>query len=138
MAQGWQSFLRSVFCGLTLLQENGGISLSCTTRATAIFPSCWTMPSVAGLLKIISRLSRASSALTRTRFSGRLQRRSGAFVDQVAGMQGEAGYIALLNDFGVRRTSPDFWAFSDALQRDYVQQEPVTGAILDYNRFENR
>jgi hypothetical protein len=40
--------------------------------------------------------------------------------------------------FGVRRTSPDFWAFSDALQRDYVQQEPVTGAILDYNRFENR
>jgi hypothetical protein len=62
----------------------------------------------------------------------------GTFVDQVAGMQGEAGYIALLNDFGVRRTSPDFWAFSDALQRDYVQQEPVTGAILDYNRFENR
>ena len=53
-------------------------------------------------------------------------------------MQGEAGYTALLNDFGVRRTSPDFWAFSDALQRDYVQQEPVTGAILDYNRFENR
>ena len=62
----------------------------------------------------------------------------GTFVDQVAGMQGEAGYTALLNDFGVRRTSPDFWAFSDALQRDYVQQEPVTGAILDYNRFENR
>jgi hypothetical protein len=62
----------------------------------------------------------------------------GEFVDQFASLQSEADYDALLDNFGIRRTNPDFWAFSDALQRDYLQIEPVTGAILDYNRFENR
>ena len=62
----------------------------------------------------------------------------GAFIDQVSGMKNDADYTALANSFAIRRTNPEFWAFSDALQRYYVQQEPVTGAILDYNRFENR
>lgn len=62
----------------------------------------------------------------------------GAFVDQVAGMRSEADYSALLDNFGVRRTHPGFWAFSDALQHYYRQQEPVTSGVLDYNRFENR
>ena len=61
-----------------------------------------------------------------------------AFVDQMAGMRDEADYVTLVNNFGIRRTNPEFWAFSDALQRYYVEKEPVTGAVLDYNRFENR
>ncbi|HSC75566.1 MAG TPA: fatty acid cis/trans isomerase [Pseudomonadales bacterium] len=60
------------------------------------------------------------------------------FVDQLANMQTETDYTVLLDRFGVRRTSPDFWAFSDALQRDYIRNEPVEGGVLDYNRFENR
>jgi hypothetical protein len=62
----------------------------------------------------------------------------GAFIDQVSSMKNDADYTALANSFAIRRTNPEFWAFSDALQRYYVQKEPVTGAILDYNRFENR
>jgi hypothetical protein len=62
----------------------------------------------------------------------------GVFVDQMAGMRSEADYITLLDKFGIRRTNPDFWAFSDALQHYYLKNEPVTGGVLDYNRFENR
>lgn len=62
----------------------------------------------------------------------------GKFVDQLAGLQNEADYDVLLDKFGIRRSNLDFWVFSDALQRDYLQQEPVAGGILDYNRFENR
>lgn len=62
----------------------------------------------------------------------------GEFVDQMASMKNESDYALLANNFAIRRTNPDFWAFSDALQHYYVKQEPVTGAILDYNRFENR
>lgn len=62
----------------------------------------------------------------------------GEFVDQMVSMKNESDYALLANNFAIRRTNPDFWAFSDALQHYYVKQEPVTGAILDYNRFENR
>jgi hypothetical protein len=61
-----------------------------------------------------------------------------SFVDRVAGIKQESDYTALADAFAVRRTNPQFWVFSDALQRDYLQQQPVTGGILDYNRFENR
>lgn len=60
------------------------------------------------------------------------------FVSQVARMRTEADYIQLLDQFGIRRTNPDFWAYSDELQRYYIQREPVSGGVLDYNRFENR
>lgn len=60
------------------------------------------------------------------------------FVDRVAGIKQQSDYTALADIFAVRRTNPQFWAFSDALQSDYLQQQPVTGGILDYNRFENR
>lgn len=62
----------------------------------------------------------------------------GAFIDRMASMHSEEDYTGLLDNFGVRRTNPRFWAFSDALQQYYLRKEPVTGGILDYNRFENR
>jgi hypothetical protein len=61
-----------------------------------------------------------------------------AFVDQMYRVKSEESFKALADVFAVRRTSPGFWDFSDALQQDYLQQEPVTGGVLDYNRFENR
>lgn len=60
------------------------------------------------------------------------------FARRVAALHTAADYTALAHDFAVRRTNPAFWAFSDALQRDYLRREPVNGGILDYNRFENR
>ncbi|MDX3772498.1 fatty acid cis/trans isomerase [Chromatiaceae bacterium AAb-1] len=50
----------------------------------------------------------------------------------------EADYRRLLQEFGVRRTAPDFWAFSDQLNQLFMQKYPVDGSWLDYNRLENR
>lgn len=60
------------------------------------------------------------------------------FTDSIAALKSDADFAALAASAGVRRTSPDFWAFSDTLQRDYLMQEPLSGGILDYNRLENR
>lgn len=50
----------------------------------------------------------------------------------------EQDYSRLLDQFGVRRTAPDFWAFSDEIHILFQQRNPVTGGWLDYNRLENR
>ncbi len=60
------------------------------------------------------------------------------FVDQFATMQGETDYQRLLDSYGVRRTDPHFWQFSDWLQRHYQQRQPIASGLLDYNRLENR
>ncbi|MBM6551903.1 fatty acid cis/trans isomerase [Marinomonas ostreistagni] len=61
-----------------------------------------------------------------------------AFVEQVGRLQSEQDYQALLDRFGVRRTSSDFWAVSDEIARFNQQQEPIASGILDYNRLQNR
>lgn len=60
------------------------------------------------------------------------------FVDQVAAMNGEEDYQRLLDSYGIRRTNPDFWQFSDWLQGYYQQRQPIMSGLLDYNRLENR
>ncbi|MEO7851517.1 MAG: fatty acid cis/trans isomerase, partial [Rubrivivax sp.] len=47
-------------------------------------------------------------------------------------------YRALADRFAVRRTSADFWAFSDALPEVYKAQLPIEAGLFDLNRFENR
>lgn len=60
------------------------------------------------------------------------------FVEQVSQLQNEQGYEALLDRYGVRRTNPDFWQFSDHLHDEYRQLEPLNAGVLDYSRLENR
>jgi hypothetical protein len=60
------------------------------------------------------------------------------FITHMESLKNEADYTALTDVFAVRRTNPDFWAFSDALHHYYKKQEPVAAGMLDYNRFENR
>ncbi len=59
-------------------------------------------------------------------------------VKQIANMQTSADYSALLDRFGVRRSSKDFWQVSDAIGQLYQQQWPLRSGILDYNRLQNR
>jgi hypothetical protein len=59
-------------------------------------------------------------------------------VRQLSSMSGDADYQRLLDRYGVRRTDPDFWQFSDWLQRYYQQRQPIVSGLLDYNRLENR
>lgn len=60
------------------------------------------------------------------------------FIDTLARLKTEADYRALMDHFGVRRTSADFWKHSDLLHRLYHQQAGIEAGLLDYNRLENR
>lgn len=59
-------------------------------------------------------------------------------VAQVQQLQTEADYSKLLQQYAIKRSSADFWAFSDELNRLFRQQYPVEAGWLDYNRLENR
>lgn len=61
-----------------------------------------------------------------------------AFAQAVGALDSEASYAALLDVYGVRRTSEDFWAYSDWLYAWYAEHHPVEAGRLDYNRYENR
>ena len=58
------------------------------------------------------------------------------WVNQLLTLSSEGDYFNLLSQYGVRRTAPEFWAFSDQLHQD--NQSRFAGGILDYNRLENR
>lgn len=59
-------------------------------------------------------------------------------VAQVQQLQTEADYKKLLQHYAITRSHADFWAFSDELNRLFMQHYPVEGSWLDYNRLENR
>ena len=60
------------------------------------------------------------------------------FVGMISSMQTEGDYARLLDNFGVRRTSPKFWQQSDAFHAAYQKDAPVEHGLFDYNRLENR
>lgn len=60
------------------------------------------------------------------------------FASRVGQLRSEEDYRQLMSGFGVRRSHPDFWSFSDRVHRLYRTQEPLHGGLLDYNRLENR
>lgn len=60
------------------------------------------------------------------------------FIDRLQQIDSEQGYLALKERFGIRRTHPEFWAFSDRVHQLYQTAEPEEAALLDYNRLENR
>lgn len=60
------------------------------------------------------------------------------FVDSLKMIQSEQDYVKLLDKFAIRRSSPDFWAFSDKVHAWYRADQPIEFGLLDYNRFENR
>ena len=61
-----------------------------------------------------------------------------AFVETVSGIRDDSGYTALLDQYGVRRTSPEFWPISDKIARMNQSMKPLSSGILDYNRLQNR
>lgn len=60
------------------------------------------------------------------------------FVAAVAGLDSEQAYYQLLSQYGVRRTDPGFWDYSDSIHEAYIKSEPIDAGFLDYNRLENR
>ena len=53
-------------------------------------------------------------------------------------IENEQDYEAFLDLFAVRRTTKDFWEFSDKLYQTFMEHNPIEGGLLDYNRLENR
>lgn len=62
----------------------------------------------------------------------------GHFITAFNAVNSHKHYEAFLDEFGVRRTSPEFWAFSDWVHEWYVQNAPIESGYLDFNRLENR
>ncbi|HSC68314.1 MAG TPA: fatty acid cis/trans isomerase [Cellvibrio sp.] len=60
------------------------------------------------------------------------------FINRLQHLDSEEDYRALRDIYGVRRTSADFWAFSDKVHQLYKISQPDEAALLDYNRLENR
>lgn len=60
------------------------------------------------------------------------------FVDQVLALNTQADYAQLLDRFGVRRTSPKFWAHADKVYETSKRDNPIEAGIFDFNRLENR
>ncbi len=59
-------------------------------------------------------------------------------VSAIEQLQNEQDYQRLMNEFGVRRTDPDFWPHSDKIHQLNHRAKPISGGLLDYNRLENR
>lgn len=61
-----------------------------------------------------------------------------AFVAAIEQLNTAADYTRLIDDFGIRRNSPRFWAYSDWLHDQLRAQSRIEVGVLDYNRYENR
>lgn len=61
----------------------------------------------------------------------------GSFVKQIKAIRSEKDYVALLDNYAVRRTDPLFWSFADWLNGWYAKYQPDKAGIIDLNRFEN-
>ncbi|MCG7585925.1 fatty acid cis/trans isomerase, partial [Photobacterium sp. OFAV2-7] len=61
-----------------------------------------------------------------------------ALAEQIKTVSTEQDYHELLGNYAVRRTSKDFWSFSDKLNQIYRDSYPIEAGLLDYNRLENR
>lgn len=60
------------------------------------------------------------------------------FIRMLMDMKSESDYSYFKDTFAIRRTSPDFWRFSDWLHSYYLKTQPQEAGLLDFNRLENR
>ncbi len=57
------------------------------------------------------------------------------FVASLSGVASEADFIALAARYGVRRSSPRFWATSDWMHAAFARADPLEAGIFDLNRY---
>lgn len=59
-------------------------------------------------------------------------------VEMLKNIRTETDYVKLLDTFAIRRSSDEFWPFSDRVHAWHQENQPIEFGLLDYNRFENR
>lgn len=61
-----------------------------------------------------------------------------SFVNDISKLRSDSAYSALVDRYGVRRTSDKFWPYLDWLHQEFQAIDPMEAGLLDLNRFENR
>ena len=59
------------------------------------------------------------------------------FADSLKKAVNEDDFERMVETYGVRRTSPDFWSTSDWFNDRFAKQQPIRAGLLDLNRYEN-
>jgi len=59
------------------------------------------------------------------------------FVSRILTLKSPEDFSRIVESYGVRRTRPDFWNFSDFFNRSYLEEAPVSSGLLDLSRYEN-
>jgi hypothetical protein len=62
----------------------------------------------------------------------------GTMASLLTQLKSEADYDAFRDRFGVRRTDPHFWEFSDLVHSEHQALGGLRAGRLDYSRLENR
>ena len=60
------------------------------------------------------------------------------FLASLGSIRGADDVAALTIRFGVRRTAPSFWGYSDWFNRRYLREQPIQAGVFDLNRYDNR
>ena len=60
------------------------------------------------------------------------------FVEQYKAIDSFEKYHALVDQYGVRRTSPNFWEVSDWFYKKHQYENVVSAGLFDLNRYKNR
>jgi len=60
------------------------------------------------------------------------------FVETIKAFSSEEDYKNFLDEYGVRRTDPEFWTYSDNIFHEYQKNNPVNAGRFDLSRLENR
>ncbi|WP_373973666.1 fatty acid cis/trans isomerase [Chitinibacter sp. SCUT-21] len=61
-----------------------------------------------------------------------------SLTQQIGALKQESDYTVLMDQFGVRRTSAQFWPLSDEVHHTLRLRQGIDYGLLDYNRLENR
>jgi len=59
-------------------------------------------------------------------------------IRRVRTLSSEADYKELMDHYGIRRTSKQFWAFGDRVHQEFQKMAGVEAGLFDFNRLENR
>lgn len=61
----------------------------------------------------------------------------GDFAEQLRAVDGDAAFESFVERWGVRRSSPRFWATADWFQADYAARQPILAGLRDLNRYKD-
>lgn len=62
----------------------------------------------------------------------------GEFIVSLENIRNDVDYQAVRDKYGIRRTDPSFWEYSDKLHQWYKVNQPKEYGLLDYNRMDNK